>query len=218
MPRPQNDYDAVRQQLLEVGDEILRNRGAVTIALSEVAAACGMSQSNVYRYFPSKEAYFEAMAGRWFEELHAMMEEVIASDLPVREKLFQFFARRVTVKRARYEADPQLFQTYMDLGDEHWEVIRGYVDLADHYMATIIGEAMAEGYFAGLEIDQAVSLVNLMVQPFCNPSLLIDMVRTATETNLRLVIDAIFDGLHASEHDRGNDHGPREVTMLRVAS
>jgi len=195
MSRPQNDHDAIREQLMEAAEEMVRARGAVNLSLSEVAAACNMSQSNFYRYFASKEAFFEAIAGRWFAELNLIMEEVVASDLPPREKLFQFFARRVAVKRARFEADPALFQSNMDLGHEHWEVIRGYVDLADHYMAMVLGEAMAEGYFESYDLDHVISLTNLMVQPFCNPNVMIEMIRTATPDNLRIVINTLFDGL-----------------------
>ncbi|MDK2757761.1 MAG: TetR/AcrR family transcriptional regulator [Blastomonas fulva] len=215
MSRPLNDHDAIRAQLMDAAEDMVRARGAINLSLSEVAAACGMSQSSFYRYFPSKEAFFEAIAGRWFEELNQIMEEVVASDLPPREKLFQFFARRVAVKRARFEADPALFKANMDLGEEHWEVIRGYVDLADHYMAMILGEAMAEGYFPGFDLDHVVSLTNLMVQPFCNPTVMMDMIRIATPDNLRIVIDTLFEGLavhQAASSDATN------VTALRAIS
>ncbi|WP_373488248.1 TetR/AcrR family transcriptional regulator [Blastomonas sp.] len=195
MSRPLNDHDAIRVQLMEAAEDMVRTRGATNISLSEVAAACNMSQSSFYRYFASKEVFFEAIAGRWFAELNVIMEDVIASDLSPREKLFQFFARRVAVKRARHDADPALFRANLDLGEEHWEVIRGYVDLADHYMAMILGEAMAEGYFPGHELDEVVALTNLMLQPFCNPYVMIEMMRTATPDNLRIVINTLFDGL-----------------------
>lgn len=214
MSRPLNDHEAIRQQLMDAAEEMVRTRGAINLSLTEVAAACGMSQSSFYRYFPSKEAFFEAIAGRWFEELNQIMEDVVASDLPPREKLFEFFARRVAVKRARFEADPNLFRANMDLGEEHWEVIRGYVDLADHYMAVILGEAMAEGYFSGYDLDHVVSLTNLVMQPFCNPFVMMDMIRTATPANLRIVVNTLFDGLGAAEAIRDAEN----VTPLRAIS
>jgi AcrR family transcriptional regulator len=214
MSRPLNDHEAIRQQLMDAAEEMVRTRGAINLSLTEVAAACGMSQSSFYRYFPSKEAFFEAIAGRWFEELNQIMEDVVASDLPPREKLFEFFARRVAVKRARFEADPNLFRANMDLGEEHWEVIRGYVDLADHYMAVILGEAMAEGYFPGYDLDHVVSLTNLVMQPFCNPFVMMDMIRTATPANLRIVVNTLFDGLGAAEAIRDAEN----VTPLRAIS
>lgn len=214
MSRPLNDHEAIRIQLMEAAEDMVRTRGAINLSLTEVAAACGMSQSSFYRYFASKEAFFEAIAGRWFEELNQIMEDVVASDLPPREKLFEFFARRVAVKRARFEADPNLFRANMDLGEEHWEVIRGYVDLADHYMAVILGEAMAEGYFPGYDLDHVVSLTNLMLQPFCNPFVMMDMIRTATPDNLRIVINTLFDGLGTAQAIADAEN----VTPLRAIS
>lgn len=97
---------------------------------------------------------------------------------------------------SRWQEDPVLFENYLGLGDAQWEVIRGYVDLADHYMAGIISEAMAEGHFKGLDIDHIVSLVNLMVQPFVNPRLMAQMERIATTQNLHIIIGTIFSGLN----------------------
>ena len=72
MSRPQNDHAAIREQLMEAAEEMVRARGAINLSLSEVAAACNMSQSSFYRYFASKEAFFEAIAGRWFGAASAM--------------------------------------------------------------------------------------------------------------------------------------------------
>jgi AcrR family transcriptional regulator len=212
MARPQIDPQLVREQLFEAAEDIIRLRGAITISMSELASACDMSQSNIYRYFPTKEAFYEAMAERWFEPFNNIMEQVVESDLPPRAKLFEFFARRLAVKRERFLKEPQLFQSYLELGTEHWDVVRGHIDLADHYMATIIGEAMIEGYFPDLELDEALSLVNLMVQPFCNPDVMINMERTATEANLARIIDAIFDGLKGKKAEKNAQ------PALRVAS
>ncbi|AMO71116.1 hypothetical protein AZE99_03875 [Sphingorhabdus sp. M41] len=165
--------------------------------MSDLATAVGMSPSNLYRFFENKDALAEAMAGEWFAELLVIMEELVSADMPVEEKLYQFFAKRVVIKRARYEDDPELFESYMELGNEHFDVIKGYVDLADHYMASILAEAMEKGYFKGLELDAVVSLVNTMMQPFCNPQLMMQMMHLATEERLRIVVNTIFKGLHA---------------------
>ena len=125
-----------------------------------------MSQSNVYRFFPNKEALFEASIERWFQPFNEMMEQVVESDLPPREKLYQFFARRFAEKRRRYEEDQDYFMACMALGDEHKEVVMSYVDLADHYMATILAEAISDGEFSGMTIDGLMSPVNMMLAPY----------------------------------------------------
>ena len=199
MPRPETDIEATRIRIMDAADRIIQERGAISFTMSDLAAAVGMSPSNLYRFFESKDALAEAMAGEWFSELLVIMEWLVSAEMPVEEKLYQFFAKRVVIKRARYEEDPELFESYMELGDEHFEVIKGYVDLADHYMASILAEAMEKGYFKGLELDTVVSLVNTMVQPFCNPQLMMQMMHLATEERLRIVIDTILNGMHSRE-------------------
>ena len=199
MPRPETDIEATRGKIMDAADRIIQDRGAISFTMTDLATAVGMSPSNLYRFFENKDALAEAMAGEWFAELLVIMEELVSADMPVEEKLYQFFARRVVIKRARYEDDPELFEAYMELGDEHFEVIKGYVDLADHYMASILAEAMEEGYFKGMELDTVVSLVNTMVQPFCNPRLMMQMMHLATEERLRIVIDTILNGMRVGE-------------------
>tara|TARA_R110001592_G_scaffold26647_4_gene99495 strand:+ start:604 stop:1281 length:678 start_codon:yes stop_codon:yes gene_type:complete len=197
MPRPETDIAATRTRIMDAAEHIIQERGSISFTMTDLATAVGMSPSNLYRFFESKDALAEAMAGEWFAELEIIMEELVSADMPVEEKLFQFFAKRLAVKRARFEDDPGLFQSYMELGEEHFEVIKGYVDLADHYMAMILAEAMEKGYFKGLELDSLVSLVNTMMQPFCNPMLMMGMMHLATETRLRIVINTILNGLQA---------------------
>jgi AcrR family transcriptional regulator len=197
MARPITDIDAMRVQLLDtVAIMIERQTGSGTgPTLAELAREAGMSPANIYRFFDSKDALYEAVAGRWFAPKIAIMEQVIASDLPAGEKLHQFFARRFILMRDDFDADPLLFQRYLDLGDEHQEIVRGYIDLGDHYLAMIVADCMADGHFEGLSIDQAVSLINLMVQAFFNPWQMIELMHSVTEEKLALVVATILNGL-----------------------
>lgn len=218
MARPQVDIDATKSKLLDICEDMIRERGAICFTMTDIAQAAGMSQSNVYRFFENKDDLAEAMAERWFEALNVIMEDVVASDLPARDKMYAFFARRMELKHQRLQEDPTLFAAYMELGEEHFEVVRGYVDLADHYMATIIAQAMEEGYFKGLEIDETVSIMNSMVQPYCNPTLMMQLHLLAGPDKLAIVIDTIFNGLNKPDiPSADNDRAARRSPQLRQA-
>ena len=195
MARPSTDIEAGREELLDHVEALIQQRGGVSVTLAELATAANMSTANLYRFFENKEALYEAVAERWFVPKIRIMEEVVASDLPVRDKLYAFFARRFVMMRDNYARDPVLFQSYNDLGREHIDIVLGFIDLADHYQAMLISEAISEGYFPDLTIDEAVSLVNLMIQPFCNPDLIPALQNRATEAKLALIIDAMLAGL-----------------------
>lgn len=211
MARPQTDLEAGREHLLDIATAMIEERGNAALTMTELAALAGMSPANLYRYFENKDAVIEAIAGRWFAPKVAIMEEVVASDLPPRRKMYEFYARRFALIRGMWERDPVVFQTYCDVGEEHFEVVRSYVDLGDHYLGEIVAEAMAEGHFAGLEIDETISLINQMVAPYVNIGLMAMVMPKLSEDKLARIVDALFDGLSAV------DRGARAVTGLRAA-
>ncbi|MFN3451953.1 MAG: TetR/AcrR family transcriptional regulator [Sphingorhabdus sp.] len=196
MARPHTDIEAGRIALLEVVDDLVRKRGSVDISMTDLAAAAGMSPSNLYRFFDNKEALLEAVAERFFAEKVRIMVDVTESDLPARDKMYQYFARRYLAMVEQYEAEPDLLKSYLEIGQQYFEVVRGYVDLGDHYLAIIVAEAMEQGYFEGLSIDEAVSLINQMVQCYTNPDTLFYIGTTKLSVaKLAMIIDAIFLGL-----------------------
>ncbi len=197
MARPQTDIEAGQKKILEIVEQLIRKRGAVEVTLQEIAREANMSQSNIYRFFESKEMLWEAIAENWFSDKVKIMEDVTASDLPVESKLYEFFARRFTLMRENFLREPDLFRSYCELGDQHYDVVIGYVDLGDHYLAMIISEAMDNGYFRGITIDAAVSYVNLMVHPYVNPDNLNQMSEKLPVEKLKTIIAVILTGLSA---------------------
>ena len=211
MARPHTDIDAGRLQLIELVIDLIQERGSSAVTMTEIAARSNMSPDSLYRYFESKDALVEAVAGYWFQPKVAIMEEVVASDLPPRRKMFEFFARRFALMQAEWERDPVTFGTYVELGSENFELIRSYIDLGDHYLSEIIGEAMADGHFAGLEIDEALSLINQMVNVYVNIGAMEQLMPRLSSDKLARIIDAVFDGLNAA------DRGAKAVSGLRAA-
>jgi AcrR family transcriptional regulator len=198
MARPQTDIDAGKEQLLEVVDDLVRKRGSADISMTDLAAAAGMSPSNLYRFFENREALLEAVAERFFAEKVKIMEEVTAADLPIREKMFQYFGRRFELMVKQYEAEPDLLKSYLEIGQQHFEVVRGYVDLGDHYLALIVAEAMEQGFFEGLSIDETVSLINQMMQCYTNPDAIIYIGTGKLKVEkLARIVDTIFAGLNS---------------------
>lgn len=211
MARPQTDIDAGRKQLVDHTIALIEERGTSALTMSEVAARAGISPAGLYRFFSGKDALIEAVAEHWFQPKVAIMEEVIASDLPPRRKMYEFFARRFALMKGEWQRDPVAFATYVELGRENFELVRSYVDLGDHYLSEIISEAMAEGHFAGLSIDEALSVINQMVSVYVNIGAMEMVMPKLTTEKLALIVDAIFDGLTA------NDRGAKGLSGLRAA-
>lgn len=211
MARPHTDLEAGRAALIECVIDLIEERGSSAITMTEIAGRANMSPANLYRYYESKEALIEAVAGHWFQPKVEIMEEVIASDLPPRRKMYEFYARRFTRMKDEYDRDPVAFANYVELGKENFELVRSYVDLGDHYLALIIGEAMADGHFAGLDVDEAISLINQMTGAYVNIGAMEQVMPKLNTDKLARIVDAIFDGLS------GVDRGAKGLSALRAA-
>lgn len=205
------EIPVARRNAALVARELFEERGE-EIRLTDVATTGRISRRKLDELFESDDDLFEATVELWFEPHVAIMEEVVSSDLPSNRKMYEFFARRFAVNRERYRADPIAFARMCEAGAARFERVRGFVDLADHYLSELIAQAKHDGYFAGLEIDQCLSLINQMVSSYTMPDGLIYIEERLNEDKLARIIDTIFVGLLSE------DGGARGVNTLRIAT
>ncbi|MEE2864381.1 MAG: TetR/AcrR family transcriptional regulator, partial [Pseudomonadota bacterium] len=66
MARPKVENAEIRESLLQAAEHRLRRQGSPRFSVTDLAADCRMSQSNVYRFFPNKAALMAGLAERWF--------------------------------------------------------------------------------------------------------------------------------------------------------
>lgn len=207
---PPERRDSERRRLAQRTLELVRDRGS-EVPLATLAAEEGISRHRLEEIFEDEDDLTEAVAEVWLEPHVAIMEEVVASDLPSNRKMYEFIVRRFRVNRDRFRADPSFFAVVCELGAARFERVRSFVDLADHYLCEIIAQAQDDGYFAGLEIDQALSLINQMVSQYTWVDSILQVDEKLSEEKLARIIDTIFIGLSSE------DGGARGVNTMRLA-
>lgn len=192
--------------------DLVKERGAEvpwTVAMAE----SGLTRARFEALFADYDDLFDAVAQTWFAPQLAVMEEVLASALPPPRKMYEFFRRRFVIAQSRFRDDPEHFTILCEMGAANFERVRSYVDLADHYLCELIAEAQAEGYFAGLSIDETLSLINQMISNYTLPDALIYLGDKLSEAKLARIVDTMFIGL--SGEAGGEASG---VNTLKVAS
>lgn len=189
-----------RARFIDVARKLIEQNGD-GVTLGMVANAAGVPRARVEAHFADDSEIIDAIVETWFVDHIAVMEDLLAADLPPNRKMYEFFVRRFRLNRERYRADPATFEIYCELGAAHFERVESYVDLADHYLCELIAQAQAEGAFPGLEINRALSLINQMVYPYTMAEVLTYMDERLSEAKLATIIDTLFTGL--SGEDRG---------------
>lgn len=203
--------ESERERIAQLVLDLVKQRGA-EIPYSVAISESGVARARFEQIFDDYDDLFDAIAQLWLKPNVEAMEQVILTNLPPNRKLYEFFRRRFVISRDRFRQDPEFFTHICEMGASNFERVRSFVDLADHYQCEIIAEAQAEGYFAGLEIDEALSLINQMVSNYTLPDALIYLGDKLTEAKLARIIDTIFIGLSAEAGSQAEG-----VNTLRIA-
>ena len=201
-----------RRRIAQLVLDLVNERGA-EVPYATAQAESGFSRSRFEQLFEDYDDLFDAVAEIWLYPHMKAMEKVLESDLPPNRKMYEFFRQRFLISRDRYRSDPDYFTMICEMGAANFERVRSYVDLADHYQCEIIVQAQADGYFAGLEIDETLSLINQMVSNYTLPDALIYLGDKLTEEKLARIVDTIFIGLSAETGD-----GASGVNTIRLAT
>lgn len=192
------DIEQLRQRFAREAMALLERTGE-EVSRMRLAAELGVARARMEAVFPEEGDLLDAITAEWFAPKIAMMDEVMGTNLPPRRKMYEFFARRFALLRQNFQDDPATFRLYVEMGERYFEYAQSYIDLADHYLCELIAEAQADGYLAGMDVDEARSIINQMVISYIQPYLISAVGERLSEDKLAAIIDAIFDGLDAKD-------------------
>lgn len=212
MPMTEETRQKERDRIAALVLDLVKQRGC-EISYAVAHTESGLSRSRFEWVFADYDDLFDAVAAIWLAPHMKVMEEVLATDLPPARKMYEFFRQRFVISRQRWCDDPENFTMLCEMGAANFEKVRSYVDLADHYLSEVIVQAQAEGYFAGLSIDETLSLINQMVSNYTIPDSLIYLGDKLSEEKLARIVDTIFIGLSGEAGDEA-----KGVNMIRVAA
>ena len=205
-----DDIEQLRSRFAREAMALMERTGQ-EVTRTSLAGELKIARSRLDAVFPEEADLLEAITAEWFAPKIAVMDEVMASELPPRRKLYEFFARRYLLMRQNHAEDPVTFNLYVELGDRYFEYAQSYIDLGDHYLCEIIAQAQADGFLEGMDVDFARSVINQMLSTYLMPYHIAMMSDRLSEEKLAHIIDAVFDGLNAK------DGGARGAGSLHAA-
>lgn len=157
------------QRLLDETVAQIRAHGARRVTVSSIAAALGMTHANVYRYFPSKAALFDAATARALAPLEAALAEIVDAPDPAPDKIERMAAAAHRAYRAFGRADPDLFARLAEavvagrgVGRKHRAKVQAAIQRA-------VEEGIAGGAFPGSDARRAVAFVFDALHRFVHP-------------------------------------------------
>lgn len=162
-----------------------------------------MSQSNAYRFFPSKGALMAAVAERWFGDIEKALAVIAEGSDPPGEKLRRFALSQLRMKRDRFDEDPDLFRAYLKLGEENMDVVLRHVERISALLQKIIVAWLADEKLDPGAADEARILYETATVQFRDPNLIARHRATSDDAHADAVIATLMAGLrvrYAGQH------------------
>jgi AcrR family transcriptional regulator len=142
--KPQAGSPCIRQRIVQAAIRLHREIGFKKTTVADIARAASMSPSNVYRFFPSKQAVDEAAVADLFEQASA------AATLAVRggsalERLTAALRAISQLHEHRLENDTKQHELAAAAVRENWAVAVIYADRIRGLVRAIIAAGQASG-------------------------------------------------------------------------
>jgi AcrR family transcriptional regulator len=147
MGPPKVDTADAHTRILDAAVEQLRRHGPAKTGVVDVARALGISHAAVYRHFASKDALFDAVAGRWLATVSRPLAEIADRRGKASKRLEEWLTTLMAIKRRKVTEDPELFATYHAVAEAARNVVSAHVGELRDQLRRIIADGAAAGEF-----------------------------------------------------------------------
>jgi AcrR family transcriptional regulator len=188
-----------RETILNAAAERILHYGYNKTTMTEIAADCGMSAGNIYRFYPAKIDIAEAMTRKFSAENHAEYARIIRdSAKSPTAKMYEFFQARLERTFRIFEKHPKLMELAEIMGRERPEYFAEERAQERRQIEKILEEGRISGDFA-LPTDLAITadLVQCCAMKFRIPYLWTTEQLDSLKSELDGVLSLVFTGLSA---------------------
>jgi AcrR family transcriptional regulator len=188
-----------RETILKAASQRILHYGYGKTTMSEIAADCGMSAGNIYRFFPSKIDIAEEMTRRFAAETHQGFLAILRDrDRSPSRKLFDFFHYRLERTFRVFEHHPKLMELAEIMGRERPEYLSEERAQERIFIERILEEGVQAGDFKlPYELTIAADLVQCLTLKFQFPQLWTTEQLDALAFELTGVLTIALHGLSA---------------------
>lgn len=151
--------DETRDRILAEAERLFRHYGYAKTTVADIASVCGMSPSNVYRFFASKSAINEAICSRIIKDSEVSLREIVKRSAPASERLAAFILEMHRFTAEALMDQKKVHEMVVAAIEEQWETIRLHLDHIRAMIGEIIRSGIRSGEFRDQDADQAARCV-----------------------------------------------------------
>ncbi|MBZ2188229.1 TetR/AcrR family transcriptional regulator [Alcanivorax sp. JB21] len=186
---------SVREQIVAAAEEHFSHYGYEKTTVSDLAKSIGFSKAYIYKFFDSKQTIGEAICAKVLNAMVEAVEEAVVSASTPTDKFRRIFKVLVETGSGLFFNDRKLYDIAAHSAGEGWPSARAYGEHIRQMLLEIIREGRESGEFERkTPLDETVSSIFLVMQPYVNPLLLqynLDLVEEGPAQLSNLVLRSL---------------------------
>ena len=189
-----------RDRILKAAMERFIHYGYPKTTIAEIAADCGMSAGNIYRFFPSKLDIAEAMARKFEGEMLQDLSQIARqTNVSARRRVSMFFEHIMRRTYEMLDEKPKVVELAEVLSSER--PAHANVNLASQrvHLVQILDDGVSSGEFAPGDNLFRAEMIQSALMKFTYPQLFSHLTLQKLEREFAGVTALILDGLNARE-------------------
>jgi TetR/AcrR family transcriptional repressor of nem operon len=151
------------QRILDVAEQLVRERGFNAFSYADVAAALGVTKASLHYHFPGKAELGQALITRYAQRFADALDQIDREQRPARDKLKAYADLYVDALRGqRMCLCGMLAADYETLANPTRDSVREFFDKNERWLARVLEQGRAEGSlsFDGRARDTARMIVS----------------------------------------------------------
>jgi TetR/AcrR family transcriptional regulator, cholesterol catabolism regulator len=155
---------AIEEEILRIAADMFGKHGYQATTLDEIAAKAGISRAAFYLYFPGKEELLRRMYHQVIATSQAAIEQIVAEELPVPERLRRIIRHQVRYMAANIPLASVFFSEVFNLRPD----LVQWVQRANRAFGAVIERVVEEGVQKGELIPVHPKRFTYALMGLCN--------------------------------------------------
>ena len=187
--------DETRALILEKAYALFAEVGYNKTTVADIARACGFSAANVHKFFGTKSAINQTIAGMMMSEKLDEMRAAVERKQSAAEKLRAFILtiHKSTLESFQHRA--KVYETLAAAAEEKWPVIRDYRMALLTSVRDIIAYGCERGEFEVDDVDATAQAVHMSLIRLFHPLNVVEMIGEPDAGDAETLIDFLVNTL-----------------------
>jgi len=184
----------IRKSILDAAEGRFSHYGYSKTTVAEIAADCGMSVGNIYRFFDNKEAIAMAGVEKKMNEKLAVCEQATDPTSSAVEQLRQYMLARLRHTHQMSCGGEHLFELVELITRKHADLIQHFDECISNKLTHILQQGIERGELRSMDAAREAGSIMLATTVFCVPVFMREPL-SVMETRLNDLIDLLYQGL-----------------------